>query len=60
MESKEEKFIQVINQRIKELEKECKTLDGDHIAQELILSGTITGLKHSLNLFKILNDKHDG
>ena len=57
MESKEEKFIQVINQRIKELEKESETLDKDDFGQELILFGTITGLKHSLSLFKILNDR---
>jgi len=57
MESKEEKFIQVINQRIQELEKESETLGRDDFGQELILFGTITGLKHSLSLFKILNDR---
>jgi len=57
MESNTEKFIQVINQRIQELEKESKTLGKDDFGQELILFGTITGLKHSLSIFKILNDR---
>ena len=57
MDNKTEKFIQVMESRIKEQEQEFNELAKEDFSGKLITSGSINGLQHALNLFKILNDR---
>lgn len=57
MDNKVEKFIQVMESRIKEIEQQYNELSKDDFSAKLITSGSINGLQHALNLFKILNDR---
>lgn len=57
MENNVEKFIQILEARIIDKEKELKSLDKDDYINKGVISGMILGISHSLNLFKILNDR---
>lgn len=57
MDNKVEKFIQLLEARIVDKEKELKALDKDDYINKGVISGMILGISHSLNLFKILNDR---
>lgn len=57
MENNVEKFIQILEARIVDKEKELKALDKDDYINKGVISGMILGISHSLNLFKILNDR---
>jgi hypothetical protein len=56
MDNKVEKFIQVMNQRIKEKQEQLISYKGNSNL-EFGIKMEIIGLEHSLNLFKILNDR---
>ena len=57
MDNKVEKFIQAMEAKIEDNKLELSNLSKDDYITRGVKSGFLIGLEHSLNLFKILNDR---